>query len=101
MLENLDSVDWSKLTHAYGAAKDVPKLFGALALSDEDKRESAIYELYGNIWHQGTVYQASAYAVPFLVELLEAPNVIGKDAILILLAHLANGHFFVLSQSVR
>lgn len=94
MLENLNRVDWSKLTHAYGPATDVPKLLRALASSDEDKRESAIYDLYGNIWHQGTVYQATAYAVPFLVELLKVPKVTGKDAILILLAHLANGHSY-------
>jgi len=91
MLESLDRIDWSKLTHAYGAATDVPELLRALASPDEDAREHAIYELQGNIWHQGTVYPASAQAVPFLVELLNAPRVLGKDAILILLAHLANG----------
>ncbi len=94
MFENLNSVDWSKLTHAYGASTDVPDLLRALASEDTDVRENAMYELYGNIWHQGTVYQASAHAVPFLVELLKAPKVLGKDAILILLAHLANGSSF-------
>jgi hypothetical protein len=47
--------------------------------------------LYGNIWHQGTVYEASAKAVPFLIELLKANSVEGKDEILVLLAHLAKG----------
>src|SRR5205807_4155639 len=39
----------------------------------------------------GTVYDASARAVPFLVELLESGSVGGKHEILLLLAHLAKG----------
>lgn len=91
MLENLDKIDWSNLGHAYGPADDVPDLLRSLASDDEDERSNAIYELHGNIWHQGTVYQATAHAVPFLLELLESPKVEGKDEILVLLADLARG----------
>lgn len=91
MLENLDRIDWSNLGHAYGPADDVPDLLRSLASADEDERSNAIYELHGNIWHQGTVYQATAYAVPFLLELLESPKVEGKDELLVLLADLARG----------
>lgn len=91
MLENLEKIDWSQLGHAYGPADDVPDLLRSLASSDEDERSNAIHDLYGNIWHQGTVYRATAYAVPFLLELLESPEVSGKDEILVLLAHLARG----------
>lgn len=91
MLENLDKIDWSNLGHAYGPAEDVPDLLRSLASADEDERSNAIHDLCGNIWHQGTVYQATAYAVPFLLELLESPEVGGKDDILVLLAHLARG----------
>jgi hypothetical protein len=91
MFEKLDQIDWSKLKHAYGPASDVPDLLRSLASEDKEDREEAMYELCGNIWHQGTVYEATAPAVPFLLELLESPTVLGKEEILFLLAHLANG----------
>ncbi|MDZ7617237.1 MAG: PBS lyase, partial [Patescibacteria group bacterium] len=74
MLEGLDTVDWASLRHAYGEATDVPGLLSALLSPDPKLREEATCELFGNIWHQGTVYPASAAAVPFLYELLTAPD---------------------------
>ncbi len=71
MLESLDEIDWSSFHDAYGEASDVPTLIRALAASDRETRSEAIHELYGTIWHQGTVYEATAYAVPFLIELLQ------------------------------
>lgn len=94
MLENLDKIDWHQLNHAYGEASDVPELIKALASDNEGARRGAIYELYGNIWHQGTVYEATSYAAPFLIELLESNEIQDKHEILILLFHLANGHSY-------
>lgn len=91
MLEALDTIDWSNLQHAYGPATDVPDLIRALAWGDEEERETAMFELYGNIWHQDTVYEATAYAVPFLIELLESDSVPSKHEILGLLGSLAIG----------
>ncbi|MDY3561389.1 HEAT repeat domain-containing protein [Gemmata sp. JC673] len=91
MLDGLDAVGWSSLTHAYGEATDVPELLRALASPDPQEREEASDELLGNIWHQGTVYPASAAAVPFLYELLTAPEVQDKSAIALLLACVATG----------
>jgi hypothetical protein len=91
MLEGLDAVDWGTLTHAYGSAGDVPGLLRALASPDQDAREEAVYELLGNIWHQGTVYSASAAAVPFLFELLASPDVPDKAGITLVLASVAAG----------
>jgi len=91
MLDGLDTVDWSSLRHAYGEATDVPALLRALLSVDSKAREEAVYELFGNIWHQGTVYSASAAAVPFLYELLSAPEVQDKPAIALLLASIAEG----------
>jgi hypothetical protein len=70
MLDDLVRVDWAGLTHAYGPADDLPGLLRGLAQGDDD----ALYELYGNIWHQGTVYPATAYAVPYLIRLLDGPD---------------------------
>lgn len=62
----LDDVAWDALTHAYGSAEDVPELIRALYQEDAEVVDEAVDELYGNIHHQGTVYEASAPAVPFL-----------------------------------
>jgi hypothetical protein len=91
MLEQLEKVDWASLTHAYGEATDVPPLLRSLLSADAKERERSIYDLFGNIWHQGTVYPATAAAVPFLYELLIAPGVPGKTDIVQLLACIADG----------
>jgi hypothetical protein len=89
MLKDLDLIDWQQLTHAYGTASDIPNLLKALTSSDQKTWEEALQKLYGNLWHQGTVYQATAVAVPFLLELLENEEVRCRDKILIYLADLA------------
>jgi hypothetical protein len=91
MLDGLDSVDWASITHAYGEATDVPGLLRSLLSADPKVREETVYELFGNIWHQGTVYPASAAAVPFLYELLMTPVVQDKPNIAHLLASIAGG----------
>jgi len=71
-LDGLDARPWSSLTHAYGSAADVPDLLRALTAADADKADEALSELYGSVLHQGTVYAASAEAVPFLVRIAAA-----------------------------
>lgn len=95
MLERLHNVDWSALTHAYGPAADVPELILALAGSDREARKDAYWELYGNIFHQGTRYPATAPAVPFLLELLADPATPDRHELLLLLTHLVCGQFGV------
>lgn len=91
MLERLDEVPWSTLTHAYGSAADVPDLLRALASADPDEREAALSELHGNVWHQGTVYPATPHVVPFLLELLAEPGLEGRAGLLRYLGQLARG----------
>lgn len=62
--DDLDAVEWAALTHAYGSAGDVPAL--VQALYDPDAVGDALYDLYGNVWHQGSVYPATVEVVPFL-----------------------------------
>jgi HEAT repeat protein/plasmid stability protein len=89
MLENLDDIDWSRLSHAYGPATDVPGWIRDLASAGDV--EGALYGLYASIVHQGTVYDASARVVPFLIELLQTDGVPTKPQILNLLACLGSG----------
>ncbi len=74
MLEGLDVIDWSSLSHAHGPATDVPQLLRSLLSNDTDVRLEAGAELHERLWHQGTVYSASAAVVPFLFELLNRPD---------------------------
>jgi HEAT repeat protein len=92
MLENLARIDWGKLSHAYGPATDVPDQLRALASPDAGVRDKALWQLYGNIFHQGTRWQASRYAVPFLFELLENPATPERHKLVYLLVHLALGY---------
>ncbi len=68
VLESLDEVGWAGLSHAYGSAGDVPAWLRQ-AGSGGDRAGDAISELYGSLFHQGTVYPATRAAVPFLAEL--------------------------------
>ena len=91
MFEGLDEIDWEELNHAYGSAGDVPDQLRGLASEDEVRCREAMYACWQNIWHQGTVYEATAYTVPFLVALAAAPEVQVRKEILNLLVHIANG----------
>ena len=67
-LDGLDSVPWPSLEHAFGSASDVPGMLERLSRGGRDSEE-ALDELFQTIWHQGTVYSATAEAVPFLAAL--------------------------------
>jgi HEAT repeat protein len=92
VLEGLSQVPWAALEHAYGSASDVPDLIRALRSPDPEVRKNARWHLYGNIFHQGTRYEASAYAAPFLLELLADPTTPDRDELLGLLTLLAIGY---------
>jgi hypothetical protein len=91
MLEGLDAVPWSDLTHAYGTAADVPELIRAVTATDEATRRKAWHSLYGNLWHQGTIYEATARAVPFFIELAGSTSVPEREWVLGYLVNLAGG----------
>ncbi|MFJ4093985.1 hypothetical protein ACIPYS_20595 [Kitasatospora sp. NPDC089913] len=78
-LAGLDAIDWAGLEHAYGDADDVPALLRALGGPEETERRRALHALYGNIFHQGSRYPASAAAVPFLARLATDPGRDGRS----------------------
>lgn len=94
-LADIDSIDWSVLTHAHGAASDVPGLLRAALSPNEDDREFAFELLHETIWHQGTVYQASAYVIPYLFNMLDCSETPDKAAVAFLIASLADGHSYL------
>lgn len=94
MLDGLDNIDWHGLFHAYGPADDVPETLRALA-EGKTSAEDATSVFWGNIWHQGTVYEATAYAVPFLLQLLQEERIVDREWLLLLLNSLASGSSYL------
>ncbi|HEY4242578.1 MAG TPA: hypothetical protein VGM88_22320 [Kofleriaceae bacterium] len=74
-LAELDRVDWDDLAFAYSGLpreslhNDVAASLRRLA----DDPETALDALFSNIYHQRTVYEATAYAVPFLAAVAADP----------------------------
>jgi hypothetical protein len=93
MLERLDAIDWTSLVSAGGQATDVPTYLRELLSDNASVRERAMESLTWHICHQSTIYAATLYAVPFLLELLNTPEVQDKQEILDLLASIAEGAF--------
>ncbi|WP_051167564.1 hypothetical protein [Actinoplanes sp. N902-109] len=82
-------IEWGDLEHAYGKALDTPELLRQAASPDEEVAEAAVSELYGSIFHQGTVYPATVAAVPVLAGLARtAPH--GRAGLVWMLGQLAD-----------
>lgn len=86
-LADLPRVPWSELAHAYGRGNVGPALHedvrASLAMLGDRGREpfdEAVDTLFSNICHQGTIYEATAYAVPFLAALIADPALPARRA---------------------
>ncbi len=89
MFSGLDEIEWAQLIHAYRDASDVPDDIRALVSTDEKLAKDALWRLFGNIYHQGTRYTATAPAVPFLAEAALAVEPERSAAVLDLLSAIA------------
>lgn len=85
MLEKLNDIDWYALNHMYGSAEDLPGLIRNLISQDEWVRDEALEELSEKLYHQNSVGDASAVAIPFLIGLLGSEGNQDKLGILELL----------------
>ena len=90
LLERLAAVGWGELHHAYGPAADVPGQLAAVIVGDDDTREEAWWNLWGNIHHQGTTYEATAPAVPILVGVAEWREHPGRAEAILMLREIAD-----------
>jgi hypothetical protein len=95
VLDGLSSTDWEAVDHAYGPATDVPQLIRDLVSDDPATRALALSELSGNVIHQGTRFSATPKVVPYLIELVAAPGVPDRAAVLRYLIKLVAGPFTV------
>lgn len=88
-----EAIDWANLRACYGPATSVPALLRQLGSPLPGERTDAISALWGCLCHQGTVYEASAVAVPFLFDAaktLEMPRT-DRDQLLALVVHIGLG----------
>ena len=91
MLETLDQIPWRNYHDAYGPSAGTPGNLRMLASNDPKKRAKGLDELAYTIYHQGTVYEATVHAVPFLLEMLAEPTYTGKTDVLELLRWISEG----------
>ncbi|MBS2018955.1 MAG: hypothetical protein JST00_39175 [Deltaproteobacteria bacterium] len=70
MLEGLDRIDWDRVQHAYGPAREVPAWLREIA--KEPKRGKAFTSFVNAVNHQGAATPAALVCVPFLLEILAA-----------------------------
>lgn len=90
MLEGLDDIKWKDLKHAFGSAADVPaNLRGLCAEPGAAAHKEALQALCGSIYHQRTVYEATQYAVPFLIEIARSPSTHDREGVLALIEAIA------------
>jgi hypothetical protein len=87
VLKGLDEIDWGKLQCGSGPAHDVPIYIEQLA-----EGEDVLSDLFGDICHQGSVSEATSYAVPFLWRILARPG--SSPQIAGLLSAIAEGASF-------
>ena len=67
---DLDSDRWRDLSHAYGAATDIPALLRQLPtapVKSEDSKREPWFSLWSALCHQSDVYPASFAAVPHII----------------------------------
>jgi hypothetical protein len=76
-LDEIDRVPWGMLEHAYGRGivseslhENIP---GALRELRQAEPGPGLKALFSNIYHQRTVYEATAYAVPFVAAVAAEP----------------------------
>ena len=92
MLEGLYRVEWTKLTHAYGSAGDVPGIILLLASPEKTDRDLGFELLDQRLVRFGAIYEAAAYIVPYLLQLLEDPLFEDRSRLISFLANLAAGN---------
>ncbi|MEV4436648.1 HEAT repeat domain-containing protein [Streptomyces sp. NPDC049585] len=85
MINDLDSIGWSSMNHAYGSAGDVPGWLRAMASPDPAVRAKAFDDFYSAAHYQGDVYPCTAASLPFLFDMADDPATPDRASIVELL----------------
>jgi hypothetical protein len=68
-----EDIDWSRLSHAYGAATDTPAHLRALVSGDTVAQQAALDHLWAAVIHQGTPWTVTPVAALVVAGLLPDP----------------------------
>ena len=74
MWDTLFRVNWGRLTHAYGWARDVPSILHNIVARDQARRAEGWEALFSAIVHQGSIYDSTVATIPFLIEAAANPD---------------------------
>lgn len=85
MINDLKSIDWTSLGHAYGPAGDVPQWLRDMASPDAKVREQAFSNFYSAAHHQGDVYPCTVASLPFLFDLAASPSTPDRASVVALI----------------
>lgn len=89
--EYLRSVNWRALLDGQGNAVHLPENLIALTSTDVTMRDMAYESLVNRLAHAGSRYEASPYAVPYLLELVRQRATPNKGRVFYLLSLVAVG----------
>jgi antitoxin component YwqK of YwqJK toxin-antitoxin module len=73
-LSGLDDVDWTKVRGCYRRAAEFPRYVRTLISAEPAARKAARGKISSEILHQGSVYEATARVLPFLIRILDHPS---------------------------
>jgi hypothetical protein len=68
-----EDIDWSRMSHAYGAATDTPAHLRALVSGDTVAQQAALDHLWAAVIHQGTPWTVTPVAALVVAGLLPHP----------------------------
>jgi hypothetical protein len=100
-LVGIDDLPWQEMSHAYGPSIDVPSDLKRVASSDPRIRKNALWNLSGNIYHQGDIFDSTAAALPFLVTLAGSQLLPNRKEILELIKAIAESAATVDPEAIR
>lgn len=93
--EHLAKVQWDRVHHCFGPASDLPDLLRNRASPNETTARTAAEVLWNTVWHQGTVYEASAPAAGALAIMAADPETVDPLDLYSLIAFMAAGRSYV------
>ena len=74
-MTDFNAINWKNYEDAYGLAQEVPSLLQNL----HNQEPNAWYDIWSHLCHQGTVYNATFIAMPFIVNILEENLIKNKE----------------------
>lgn len=90
-MPDVNAIDWSRLEHSHGSAKEVPSWLAALGSDSRKEQARALDCCWSYLVHQGTRYEASVRVVPFLFDVLKSSRPPLQQALIELLLGIAVG----------